>query len=179
MPSRIKAAKESLAVIINEIDSPQKRTLCATPLPSAGSSICFVTAREEPRAGIVALEHLLEPVVLGRHTLHQGGSSTKQAVPASTMKPMNSPGFSAAALASASRLCPAKPPPIGWHFSGSTEGSSLVIDPSGRLWRARSYEDFATTYTITPTSCEIATLTPLYAEMREYVQREAAPSPSS
>ncbi|HRC87231.1 MAG TPA: hypothetical protein PK413_16625, partial [Thermoanaerobaculia bacterium] len=25
-------------------------------------------------------------------------------------------------------------------------GHSLVIDPAGRLWRARSYEDFATTY---------------------------------
>jgi len=50
-------------------------------------------------------------------------------------------------------------------------GHSLVIDPSGRLWRARSYEDFVTTYTLTPTSCEIATLTPLYAQMREYVPR--------
>jgi hypothetical protein len=55
-------------------------------------------------------------------------------------------------------------------FRGS-EGSSLVIDPGGKLWRARSYEDFATTYTITPTSCEIASLTPLYSEMREYVPR--------
>jgi hypothetical protein len=61
----------------------------------------------------------------------------------------------------------------GSRIFRGTEGSSLVIDPSGRLWRARSYEDFATTYTITPTSCEIATLTPLYAEMREYVRREA------
>jgi len=50
-------------------------------------------------------------------------------------------------------------------------GHSLVIDPSGRLWRARSYEDFVTTYTLNPTSCEIATLTPLYAQMREYVLR--------
>lgn len=48
-------------------------------------------------------------------------------------------------------------------------GSSLVIDPQGRLWRARSYEDFETTYTITPNSCEIATLTPIYAQMKEYV----------
>jgi hypothetical protein len=47
-------------------------------------------------------------------------------------------------------------------------GSSLVIDPQGRLWRARSYEDFETTYTITPNSCEIATLTPIYTQMREY-----------
>lgn len=50
-------------------------------------------------------------------------------------------------------------------------GHSLVIDPRGRLWRARSYEDFETTYTITGNSCEIATLTPRYAEMREYLPR--------
>lgn len=50
-------------------------------------------------------------------------------------------------------------------------GSSLVIDPEGRLWRARSLEDFQTTYTITATSCEIDTLTPDYREMREYLPR--------
>jgi hypothetical protein len=50
-------------------------------------------------------------------------------------------------------------------------GLSLVIDPSGRLWRARSYEDFETTYVISNTSCEIGTLTPLYAQMREYLAR--------
>jgi hypothetical protein len=49
--------------------------------------------------------------------------------------------------------------------------TSLVIDPQGRLWRARSYEDFETTYTITPTTCTIATLTPLYPQMREYLPR--------
>jgi hypothetical protein len=48
-------------------------------------------------------------------------------------------------------------------------GSSLVVDPEGRLWRARSYEDFETTYTITPNSCEIETLTPIYPQMREYL----------
>lgn len=58
-------------------------------------------------------------------------------------------------------------------FRGGT-GQSLVIDPQGRLWRARSYEDFDTTYTITPTSCEIATLTPHYDQMREYVVHRAA-----
>jgi hypothetical protein len=47
-------------------------------------------------------------------------------------------------------------------------GHSLVIDAAGALWRARSYEDFDTTYTITATTCEIATLTPLYAQMRQY-----------
>src|SRR5512140_792783 len=50
-------------------------------------------------------------------------------------------------------------------------GHSLVIDPAGRLWRALSYEDFETTYTFTATTCEIATLTPLYAQMREYILR--------
>jgi hypothetical protein len=50
-------------------------------------------------------------------------------------------------------------------------GHSLVIDPEGRLWRARSYEDFDTTYRFTETSCEIDTLTPLYAQMREYLPR--------
>ena len=47
-------------------------------------------------------------------------------------------------------------------------GHSLVIDPDGRLWRARSYEDFETTYTFTEKTCEIDTLTPLFAHMREY-----------
>lgn len=47
-------------------------------------------------------------------------------------------------------------------------GHSLVIDPAGRLWRARSYEDFETTYVFTDRSCEVDTLTPLYAQMREY-----------
>jgi len=57
-----------------------------------------------------------------------------------------------------------------WVFRGGV-GHSLVIDPAGRLWRARSYEDFHTTYTITPGSCEIASLTPLYPQMREYPLR--------
>ena len=48
-------------------------------------------------------------------------------------------------------------------------GLSIAIDPGGRLWRARSYEDFETTYTLTRTSCEIATLTPLYSLMLEYL----------
>src|SRR5438034_296022 len=59
----------------------------------------------------------------------------------------------------------------GSHIFRGGIGHSLVIDPAGRLWRARSYEDFDTTYTITPTSCEIASLTPRYEQMREYVQR--------
>lgn len=47
-------------------------------------------------------------------------------------------------------------------------GHSLVIDPDGRLWRARSYEDFMTTYTLNEKQCEISTLTPLFEQMREY-----------
>ncbi len=47
-------------------------------------------------------------------------------------------------------------------------GHSLVIDPRGRLFRARSYEDFLTTYLFTDKTCEIRTLAPLYAQMREY-----------
>jgi len=56
-------------------------------------------------------------------------------------------------------------------------GHSLVIDSTGRLWRARSYEDFSTTYTLTATTCEIATLTPLYSQMREYLSRESTHTP--
>lgn len=51
-------------------------------------------------------------------------------------------------------------------------GHSLVIDPQGRLWRARSHEDFLTSYRFTESSCEIATLMPLYGQMREYLPRE-------
>lgn len=47
-------------------------------------------------------------------------------------------------------------------------GHSLVIDPEGRLWRARSYEDFETTYVFAGGSCDIDGLTPIYAQMREY-----------
>ena len=50
-------------------------------------------------------------------------------------------------------------------------GHSLVIDRAGRLWRARSHEDFATTYRFTERTCEIDTLTPLYGQMREYRRR--------
>ena len=50
-------------------------------------------------------------------------------------------------------------------------GHSLVIDPDGRLWRARSYEDFQTTYTFSEKTCEINTLTPLFEQMHEYQPR--------
>ena len=55
-------------------------------------------------------------------------------------------------------------------FRGGT-GRSIVVDPEGRLWRARTYEDFETTYTITATSCEIATMKPNYSLMKEYAVR--------
>jgi hypothetical protein len=50
-------------------------------------------------------------------------------------------------------------------------GTSLVIDPEGRLWRARNYEDFETTYRIDGSTCEIETLRPIYSQMREYVPK--------
>jgi hypothetical protein len=50
-------------------------------------------------------------------------------------------------------------------------GHSLVIDSAGRLWRARSYEDFETTYAFHGNTCEIESLTPLYSQMREYHPR--------
>ena len=69
----------------------------------------------------------------------------------------------------------------GSHIFRGGVGHSLVIDPDGRLWRGRSYEDFQTTYDITPADCTIATLTPLYAQMRQYLTRGplgGSPSPS-
>ena len=48
-------------------------------------------------------------------------------------------------------------------------GHSLVIDLAGRLWRARSYEDFDTTYAFNGSTHEIDTLTPRYSQMREYL----------
>jgi hypothetical protein len=50
-------------------------------------------------------------------------------------------------------------------------GHSLVIDPAGTLWRARSYEDFDTTYRFVGNDCVIDTLTPKYAQMRPYLPR--------
>jgi hypothetical protein len=50
-------------------------------------------------------------------------------------------------------------------------GHSLVIDPEGRLWRARSYEDFETTWSFEGGDCRIASLTPIYPTMREYSRR--------
>ena len=57
----------------------------------------------------------------------------------------------------------------GSHIFRGGVGHSLVIDSQGRLWRARSYEDFDTTFCFTETTCEIDTLKPLYFQMREYL----------
>lgn len=59
----------------------------------------------------------------------------------------------------------------GSHIFRGGVGHSLVIDAAGRLWRARSYEDFHTEYVFTQNTCEIASLTPIYAQMREYLPR--------
>jgi hypothetical protein len=60
----------------------------------------------------------------------------------------------------------------GSHIFRGGVGHSLVVDTTGRLWRARSYEDFDTTYRFADGSCEIDELTPLYAQMREYLPRQ-------
>jgi hypothetical protein len=53
-------------------------------------------------------------------------------------------------------------------FSGGI-GLSIVVDREGRLWRGRTYEDFATTHRLTATTCEVESMEPRYAQMREYV----------
>jgi len=45
-------------------------------------------------------------------------------------------------------------------------GNAIVIDPAGAMWRARSYEDFETKYSITEAGCSIDALTPHYETMR-------------
>jgi hypothetical protein len=63
-------------------------------------------------------------------------------------------------------------------FRGGT-GRSVVIDPSGTMWKARNYEDFDTAYTITKTDCTIASLTPRYEQMRRYCLTAAGLSEES
>jgi hypothetical protein len=53
-------------------------------------------------------------------------------------------------------------------FRGAT-GRSIVVDPAGVLWKARSYEDFDTQYLITGSTCTISALTPRYELMQPYV----------
>ena len=59
-------------------------------------------------------------------------------------------------------------------FSGGI-GLSIVVDAQGRLWRGRTYEDFATTHRLTAGSCEVESMAPRYAQMREYVRGAFAP----
>lgn len=60
----------------------------------------------------------------------------------------------------------------GSHIFRGGVGHSLVIDSAGRMWRARSYEDFDTTYRLAEDTCEIASLTPKYWQMRELLPRQ-------
>jgi len=62
----------------------------------------------------------------------------------------------------------------GSHIYRGGVGHSLVIDTAGRLWRARSYEDFDTTYRFSGNDCQIDTLTPKYETMREYLQKASS-----
>jgi hypothetical protein len=62
----------------------------------------------------------------------------------------------------------------GSHVYRGGLGLSIVVDPAGRLWRGRNDEDFVTTYDLTPTTCVIATLTPIYSQMREYLRRDGS-----
>lgn len=52
-------------------------------------------------------------------------------------------------------------------FRGQT-GRSIVVDPTGTLWKARSYEDFDTGYSITASTCTITSLRPRYDLMHQY-----------
>jgi hypothetical protein len=63
----------------------------------------------------------------------------------------------------------------GSRIFRSRDGRSVVIDPAGAMWRARSYEDFDTTYTSPESGCRIDTLTPRYAQMRPITA--SSPSP--
>jgi hypothetical protein len=47
-------------------------------------------------------------------------------------------------------------------------GHSMVVDPAGVLWRARSHEDFDTTFEFIGNDCRISSLTPRYDQMRPY-----------
>lgn len=59
----------------------------------------------------------------------------------------------------------------GSHIFRGGVGHSLVIDAHGTLWRARSHEDFDTTFRFVGNDCLIDTLTPKYAQMRRYEPR--------
>jgi hypothetical protein len=58
-------------------------------------------------------------------------------------------------------------------FRGQT-GRSIVVDPLGMLWKARSYEDFHIEYVIEHWTCSIASITPNYEFMQPYSLADAA-----
>ena len=63
-------------------------------------------------------------------------------------------------------------------FRGAV-GRSIVIDPDGTMWRARSYEDFDTKYNITKNECRIESLTPIFDAMERYALTPLLPSPAA
>jgi hypothetical protein len=65
----------------------------------------------------------------------------------------------------------------GSRIFRSRDGRSIVIDPAGAMWRARSYEDFDTTYTSPESGCRIETLTPRYEQMWPITEASSSPSP--
>lgn len=95
------------------------------------------------------------------------------------MSPSERAVFLAARLSEIQTFMEQRPAERPWTFSefAGTDGShifrggvghSLVVDPEGTLWRARSYEDFVTVYNVADNSCTIAALTPIYCDMRRY-----------
>jgi hypothetical protein len=101
--------------------------------------------------------------------------------------PDNRANFLAERLDEIKKLMAEQPLERPWTFSEyiGTDGSrifrggighSLVVDTRGEVWRARSYEDFKTSYTITGTDCQITSLTPLYEQMRRYSETMKAAS---
>jgi hypothetical protein len=93
------------------------------------------------------------------------------------MSPGERAAFLAARLSEIQTFMAQRPAERPWTFSefAGTDGSrifrggvghSLVVDPEGTLWRARSYEDFVTVYDIADERSTIAALTPIYCDMR-------------
>jgi len=63
----------------------------------------------------------------------------------------------------------------GSRIFRSRDGRSIVVDAAGTMWRARSYEDFDTTYSSPESGCRIETLRPRYGQMRPITA--STPSP--
>jgi hypothetical protein len=100
------------------------------------------------------------------------------------MLPCRRAAFLAIRLREIQTFMEQRPAERPWTFSefAGTDGSrifrggvghSLVVDPQGTLWRARSYEDFVTVHNITDKRCTIAALTPIYRDMRRCTLDEA------